>query len=307
MEYAGDTQMSYRDPPATISSACQDCSGPRPYPTAFSREEAPVWGEFLAPLPRREPPKVANAFWTRGSIKRSSVWSGLSLGTALVVASCVQAPSEPAVCLDKRVEGRNAALQGNIEQASRLLKELRAQCGANSQSEIRHIEELIAEKTDARREQERRARSQIERAQKFPSRDFVIWATADAGAIRTKMADAVCVERGAPDFGFCEAARPGAPHMTVRYWTADKDAFRYALTTDQPLSCQDLGEYRQVRAWQRDGSSYELCELTERTLRHLYALLITSSAGNQMYVYSQRYLARDPHLEKVLRVIPPPR
>jgi hypothetical protein len=135
----------------------------------------------------------------------------------------------------------------------------------------------------------------------------VIWATADAGALRTKIGAATCIERGEPDFGFCEAARPGVPNMTVRYWNADKDAFRYALQTDQPLSCQDLGEHRQVRVWQRDGNSYELCELTERTLRHLYALLISNPAGNQMYIYSQRYLARDPNLEKTLRIIPPPR
>jgi hypothetical protein len=95
--------------------------------------------------------------------------------------------------------------------------------------------------------------------------------------------------------------------MSVRYWSAQKGAYRYALRGASSPSCQDLGEHRQVRVWSRDGSSYELCELTNRRLRHLSALIVRTPAEQHMYVFSQDYLVQDGEFERSLRIIPPVR
>lgn len=226
-----------------------------------------------------------------------------SLSWFSLLGACAER-GEPAACLDTRQQARNDALQDRIEEASRLLEEIKSKCGPNSASDIQHIGKLIAEKTEARRERERLAAEAGELRLKFPSQDFVAWATSKDGALGDKAADAVCAERGSPDFGFCEARRKEATDMTVRYWSADKSAYRYALTTTQPPSCEDLGEYRSVRVWSRDGIAHEQCELTSRRLRHLAALLVHTPTEHQMYIYSQGYPARDSAFERLLRVIP---
>jgi hypothetical protein len=94
--------------------------------------------------------------------------------------------------------------------------------------------------------------------------------------------------------------------MTLRYWQAQPDAYRYSLASSQAPSCQDLGQYRQVRAWKRDGDAYELCELTDRRLRHLSALIVHAPGGYEMHVFSQSYPALDPAFERRLRLISEP-
>jgi hypothetical protein len=209
---------------------------------------------------------------------------------------------EPADCLDTRQEARNLALAGDIEQAQLLLDRVKERCGPNSESDIRHITKLIAEKTAARREREEREASRRALLREFPSRSFVEWATERAGDITGKVPSVSCAERGTPLFGFCEGPREQAPNMSVRYWQAQPGAVLYSLTTETTPSCQDLGEYRLVRAWQRDGSDLELCELTNRRLRHLSALLVHTPPRQEMYIFSQEYLALDPSFEQRLRV-----
>ena len=68
-----------------------------------------------------------------------------------------------------------------------------------------------------------------------------------------------------------------------------------------------MREYREVRAWSRDGIGHELCELTNRRLRHLTALLVHAASEHRMYIFSNAYPARDAAFEQVLRVIPPAR
>jgi hypothetical protein len=225
---------------------------------------------------------------------------------ALGLLGACQQRGEPAVCLEKRQLARNAALQDELETASRLLEEVKAQCGPNSASDIQHISKLIANSTQAQLERARSEAAERELREKFPSRDFIRWATAKDGAVASKVSDVTCAERGSPDFGFCEASRPGIPGMSVRYWEAQKEAYRYSLVTRQPPTCEDLGEYRLVRAWSRHGASYERCELTNRRLRHLSALLVHGPEEHLMYVFSQDYLARDPSFEGTLRAIEPP-
>lgn len=223
-----------------------------------------------------------------------------------LLASCANR-GEPALCLDKRQEARNLALQDQIEEASRLLGEVKAQCGPNSASDIQHIGKLIEEKKQARRERERLELTRSETRQKFPSRDFVEWATVRDGTISGKVTEVTCAERGSEEFGFCEGRRGETPNMTLRYWQAEEDAYRYALVTNQAPSCQDLGEYRERRAWSREGVTYEFCELTNRRLRHLSALLVHAADGHRMYIFSRAYLARDTAFEQELRAIPPAR
>lgn len=236
---------------------------------------------------------------------RRAVFLAVFPVVALAGLAC-ETRGEPPACLDQRQDARNLALRGDIEAAQRLLDQVKANCGPNSQSDIQHVTKLIAEKTAARdRQRELEQRRTAELAQ-FPSRNFVEWATARAGDIGGKLAHTSCAERGTPDYGFCEGERPDIPSMRLRYWQAQPDAYRYSLTTPVPPSCQDLGEWRQVRAWSRDGSDYELCELTSRRLRHLSALLVHGPSGYEMHLFSQAYPNVDPTFERRLRIIPSP-
>jgi hypothetical protein len=227
----------------------------------------------------------------------------LSLAAALALPAC-EARGEPPACLDQRQQARNLALRGEIEPAQRLLDQVKASCGPNSQSDIQHITKLIAEKTAARDKQRELERLQSAELEKFPSRSFVEWATARAGDIGGKLARVSCAERGSPDYGFCEGERPGVPSMRLRYWQAQPDAYRYSLVTPLAPTCQDLGEWRQVRTWSRDGSDFELCELTARRLRHLTALIVHTPSGYEMHLFSQTYTSFDPRFERRLRIIP---
>jgi hypothetical protein len=230
-------------------------------------------------------------------------WAGVSV---LLVLGCTQR-GEPAACLDKRQAARNLALSDQLEPAARLLEEVKKQCGPNSASDIQHIGKLIADKTEARRERERLEAARSELRQRYPSRDFVEWATARDGNIDDKVGTVTCAERGSPEYGFCEGKRDGAPEMSLRYWQVSPGAYRYELVTREAPSCVDLREYREVRVWSRDGIAYELCELTNRRLRHLTALLAHTASEHRMYIFSNAYPARDAAFEQALRVIPPAR
>lgn len=210
---------------------------------------------------------------------------------------------EPSDCLDQRQEARNRALSGDLEQAQALLDRVRAHCGPNSESDVRHISKLIAEKTAALRERERREANKSAELREFPSRSFVEWATDRAGDITNKTPSVTCAERSSPLFGFCEGERADAPNMHVRYWQAQPSAYLYSLVTEAAPSCQDLGEFRAVRSWSRDGSQLELCELTNRRLRHLSALIVHTAARHEMYIYSQEYLSLDSSFERRLSVV----
>ena len=129
------------------------------------------------------------------------------------------------------------------------------------------------------------------------------WATDRAGDITGKVPSVSCAERGTPLFGFCEGQREQAPDMRLRYWQAQPGAYLYALATEAPPSCQDLGDYRLVRSWQRDDSQLDLCELTNRRLRHLSALIVHTPPRHEMFIFSQEYLALDPGFERRLRVV----
>jgi hypothetical protein len=221
---------------------------------------------------------------------------------ALALAAC-ENRGEPPACLDQRQEARNLALRGDIEPAQRLLDQVKQSCGPNSQSDIQHITKLIAEKTAARARQRQLEQSKSAELEQYPSRSFVEWATARGGAIGGKLPETRCAERGTPDFGFCEGQRPEAPSMRLRYWQAQPEAYRYTLTSELAPSCQDLGEFRQVRAWSRDGASHELCELTNRRLRHLTALIVHGATGYEMYLFSQTYPNFDAAFERRLRIV----
>ena len=230
--------------------------------------------------------------------------AALAIFSSAALESGCESRGEPALCLDQRQEARNLALRGDVEAAQRLLEQVKQSCGPNSQSDIQHITKLIAEKTAAREKQRRLEQEKSDELQKFPSRSFVEWATARGGDIGGKVAAPTCAERGSPDYGFCEGERPDVPSMRLRYWQAQPDAYRYTLITLQAPSCQDLGDYRQVRSWSRDGSDYELCELTDRRLRHLTALIVHGASGYEMHLFSQSYPNFDAAFERRLRVIP---
>jgi hypothetical protein len=225
-----------------------------------------------------------------------------ALALVLEAAGC-QNRGEPPACLDQRQEARNLALRGEVEPAQALLDRVKAACGPNSQSDIVHITKLIAEKSAARLEKARLAQSRSELSEKFPSRSFVEWATARDGEVSGKLTKPECAERGTPLFGFCEGQRDEARAMSLRYWQAQPRAYRYRLASRTAPSCQDLGEFREQRSWSRDGESFELCELTNRRLRHLSALIVERPPDYEMFVFSQEYLAIDPVFERRLRIV----
>lgn len=233
---------------------------------------------------------------------RQRVLAAALWASAASVAGCATR-GEPADCLDQRQQARNLALAGELEQAQVLLDGVKARCGPNSESDVRHITKLIADKAAARREREQREASHNAELLQFPSRSFVEWATERGGDITGKLPSVACAERGTPLFGFCEGQRVEAPNMSLRYWQAQPSAYLYTLTTDAPPSCQDLGEHRSVRSWRRDNSQLELCELTNRRLRHLSALIVHTPVRHEMYIFSQPYLALDPGFERRLRVV----
>jgi hypothetical protein len=94
--------------------------------------------------------------------------------------------------------------------------------------------------------------------------------------------------------------------MSVRYLANQAGAYRYRLVTSQVPTCRDLGEHRQVRAWSREASRYELCELTDRRLRHLSALIVAAPPAYEMYIFSQDYVTADAEFERRLRALPDP-
>jgi len=210
---------------------------------------------------------------------------------------------EPPDCLDQRQEARNRALAGDLEQAQVLVERVQARCGPNSESDVRHITKLIAEKTAARHERAQREASRSAQLQQFPSRSFIEWATERGGDIGGKVPSVACAERGTPEFGFCEGQSDRAPNMRLRYWQVQPGAYLYSLSTEVVPTCQDLGEYRLVRAWSREGSTLELCELTNRRLRHLSALVVHTPPRHEMYIFSQEYLGVDPGFERRLRLV----
>jgi hypothetical protein len=191
-------------------------------------------------------------------------------------------------------------VKDDLDDASRLLDEARATCDGRSPDEIRRVSELIVDRRETKRESE--ALSAKRRAERDSlTQKFVDWALAPSERLTENLGAVQCVERGQPGFGFCEAPRKGAPNMVVRYWKANHETVRFSFVTNQPLECEDLGQYRRVRTWTAGQKSYELCEITLREARNLAALLLRGADENQMFIYSEDYLSRDPEFERLLR------
>lgn len=236
--------------------------------------------------------------------ERRGVLASATLSPIVLLASLgCNTRGEPPECLDRRQEARQRALAGDLEQAQSLLDGLEQRCGPNSESDIRHIAKLIADKAAARRERDEQEATRRAQLRQFPSKSFVEWATDRGGDITGKVPSVSCAERGTPLFGFCEGEREQAADMRLRYWQAQPSAYLYSLATETPPSCQDLGEYRLVRSWQRDDSGLELCELTHRRLRHLSALIVHTPPRHEMFIFSQEYLALDPGFERRASVV----
>jgi hypothetical protein len=185
-----------------------------------------------------------------------------------------------------------------------LLEQARARCSPKSDYDLRRIEKLVAERLDMQRkvqpsEQERR--DQIERA---PAKRLVSWITEERDGVSNHVSEVQCAEPGSPDFGFCEARHPSFREMSVRYWKAQKGAFRYSFSTQGPFSCQDLGDHRRVRSWSRDQTNYELCELVEHQLRSLSVLLLRTPVKTTVHVFSYAYVERDKDFEQLLQARP---
>lgn len=212
-------------------------------------------------------------------------------------AGCAKA-RESTACIESRTRAREAALQGNLELAEKLLGEARSRCGEKSAESLRRVAEILAERRE--NEKELAPPRTTPQDDTRSARAFVRWVIESRAAIGQHAARARCAEQGSAEFGFCEVIHPDSPQMSLRYWKTQEAAFRFALTSQEPLHCEDLGEQRRVRAWSRAGASYELCEPTQHALRSLTALLVQTASGNQLYVFSQAYVRRDRAFERLL-------
>lgn len=221
------------------------------------------------------------------------------LAAMLASSACQQ--SDEAVCLQRRQLARHAALDDRLTEASQLVDEVDATCGPNSQSAVRNIRKMIAEKQRKAAELRKAREAREEEQRRFPSRRFLAWATAQPSRATRDVEDETCAEPGEPDDGFCTAHAPGSGNMRLRYWKDRNDAYLYSLETTSPVSCRQLTEYRRVRSWQSGDRRYELCELTGRELRHLSALIETQGGKNRFLLFSQPYLAYDAELNRLLR------
>jgi hypothetical protein len=221
----------------------------------------------------------------------------LILGSSL--GACSKRESTSA-CWNARQHVRDTIVDGKLQQAEQLLLQARATCNGQSADDLRRIQELLVDRREAR-EAMQQAEAARQQALEVPTQRFVHWATASKEQFSKSLVDVSCQERGSPDFGFCTATRQGHPDMRVRYWRSDRSAMRYSFTTSVPLECEDLGEHRRLRHWSKEGTKYELCELTERETRNLSALLVRAAGENTMHLYSFEYLKHDPEFEQLTR------
>lgn len=223
----------------------------------------------------------------------------VTLLVVLLVLSC-QRREQRSECWTARQAARDAMLQNKLDEAAKLLDKARNVCAGESANDIRRIDDTIRDRREAV-DAAKKAEAEERRAQEFPTRAFIAWATAPVEEFTRSLTNIHCAERGDPAYGFCEAERRKAPDMRVRYWQHEREAVRYVFTTKLPLECEDLGEYRFVRRWSAENKSYELCELTRRKARDLSALLVRSADQNQMFIFSFEYLQKDPAFEQMLR------
>jgi hypothetical protein len=209
---------------------------------------------------------------------------------ALATLPCSRDGSK-ADCLRARAEARQAASEGDLDHAAKLVEEARSVCGARSDLDIDRIQRVV----DARRRSQEdlaklEARSR-EESERFPVRRLLEWSK--LGVINPAVTGLECAPRGSNDYGFCTGQHRDDPKMVVRYWDNQRDAFRYTYVSDTPLSCVDVGEHRRVRAWTSARTSYELCELTQHEVRGLSALVERTPEQTRFYLYSQAYVQRD--------------
>jgi len=189
---------------------------------------------------------------------------------------------------------------GQLTEAERTLAEVYSRCRRHSVSEVQQLRSQLTtmrqqRKLDEARKSERDAEQE---RTLHPTLDFVHWALDHRGALPSELEEPQCAPRGEPDFGFCEAKRPGHHNMSVRYWQKEPAAARYLLTSAEPPSCQDVGEHRSLPTWTWQGQSHTLCELTERKYRQFSALLVGNAEQHQMYLFSRAYLQHDKDFER---------
>lgn len=222
------------------------------------------------------------------------------LGCLLNLSAC-DARQRRADCWSARQASRDAIIQGQLDEAAKLLEQAREICGDQSVDDLNRIDVIIADRREAQHQLEQaESRGQRKRSG-VPTQRFVNWATAPIEEFEKSLARIDCAARGSADFGFCTAERKGHPEMRVRYWNTQREAVRYSFESELPLECEDLGAHRRVRKWSSEQRSYELCEITEREARNLSALLVSGAEKNQMFVFSFEYLKKDPDFERTLR------
>jgi hypothetical protein len=190
--------------------------------------------------------------------------------------------------------------QGELSAAGELLERARSVCAGRSADDIRRIETLIEDRVSAKREVDAAERKR-QQGRALPVQQFVDWATGSPKQFESSLASVSCAERAEADFGFCTAKRGGSPNMEVRYWKREPSAARYSFITQGPLTCEDLGEHRQVRSWSTAEKTYELCEITQRRSRDLSALLLRTKDESRMFIFSVDYLKKDPAFDRELR------
>jgi hypothetical protein len=124
------------------------------------------------------------------------------------------------------------------------------------------------------------------------------------GQIQTAAANLQCEEKEgakgkAAEERWCAGTRSVGDKYTisVRYWDADKEAFRFVTRPPNPVSCSDLGDHNVVRTWQvaaTEGRSATRthCEFTGGPLAGLHGL-VSQAHNADVHVFSPKYLEHD--------------
>jgi hypothetical protein len=203
------------------------------------------------------------------------------------------------------------ARRGEVERARQELERARGLCGKRQQGLVISLEKEIDQQEGAlrSREEEQRARGLTTEREAPALPEFLDWVRSRREAADKSETDVSCPARGERGHGWCTTSREAnSTVFRTRYLQADHSVFRFEVTLKGVITCEDLGEHRQLRTWQTklatlDGGLAERmhCELTNTGLRGLAALVTAGPQHSELYVFSPSYVARDDEFRRVIQ------
>jgi hypothetical protein len=210
-------------------------------------------------------------------------------------------------CSDTITEGRTLVRRGEIARARQKLDRARTVCDSRQQPLVRLLDEEIGRKEAESRQGEQQAAEAARLRLEQPIVEFMNWVRDRWEAADKSEAEVECIERGRPDSGWCVARKRTDSHtFQTRYRETDSTAFRFEVVLNALLSCDDLGSHRMVRTWKSKSDAGQplnraYCELTDKRFRGLSALVSSSKARSEVYVFSRGFVDQDRQFRDLIR------